>query len=85
MSMTMMLIGRNSLTVLAFLGATLAFCAANEDDAATEPAPPQQSFVCPADGYLNCMPIVPPERQAMCTGEYRMWIVHNCPNVEIVY
>lgn len=49
------------------------------------PAPPQEALICPADGYLNCMPIVPPERQNFCSAEYRTWIVNNCPNVEIVY
>ena len=61
----------------------LAACAPGPGD--PQPEPPPQQFVCPADGYLNCMPIVPPERQAYCSGAYREWITANCSNVEIVY
>ena len=48
-------------------------------------SPPNESFVCPTDGFLNCMPIVPAERRSYCSADYRGWIVDNCPNVEIVY
>jgi hypothetical protein len=54
------------------------------DDAPATPAS-VQNFVCPANAYLNCMPIVPPERQEFCSAEYRAWIDTNCPGVEIVY
>ncbi|MGY9105207.1 MAG: hypothetical protein ACKVG0_01410 [Alphaproteobacteria bacterium] len=47
--------------------------------------PPSEARYCPADGYLNCMPIVPAERRAFCSANYRVWIIDNCPNVEIVY
>ncbi len=60
----------------------LSACAPGEDPASP---PPQQSFVCPAAPYVNCMPIVPPERQQFCSAEYRTWINANCPGVEIVY
>lgn len=75
-------------TAISIAFAALAACALNTEAPPNEPAPAQQSqqsYVCPADGYLNCMPIVPPERQAMCSGDYREWITANCPNVEIVY
>jgi len=49
------------------------------------PEPPREAYVCQADGYLNCMPIVPAERRAYCSADYRNWIVSNCPNVDIVY
>ena len=61
----------------------LSTCAPIEDVPA-EP-PPREANICPADGYLNCMPIVPPQRRAFCSTDYRNWIVNNCPNVEIVY
>ena len=54
------------------------------EDAPSDP-PPGNVYVCPADGYLNCMPIVPPERRAFCSADYRDWILDNCPRVEIVY
>jgi len=54
------------------------------EDAPVEP-PQREAIICPADGYLNCMPIVPPQRRAFCSADYRNWIASNCPNVEIVY
>jgi hypothetical protein len=62
----------------------LSACAPNGDVPSAEP-PPSETRYCPADGYLNCMPIVPAERRAFCSGDYRVWIIVNCPNVEIVY
>jgi len=52
-----------------------------EDETPMRPA----TFICPAMPYLNCMPIVPPERQQFCAPAYRDWITTHCPGVEIVY
>ena len=51
-----------------------------DDDQAK--APCDETFTCPPDGTINCMPVVPPERGPLCAGEFHEWIVENCPNVE---
>lgn len=43
------------------------------------------AFFCPQEKYINCMPIITPERQKLCSGEYYEWIKKNCPNVEFTY
>jgi hypothetical protein len=66
----------------------LSACAPNGDVPQEHPRaepPPSEARYCPADGYLNCMPFVPAERRAFCSADYRVWIIDNCPNVEIVY
>jgi len=40
---------------------------------------------CPPPGTLDCMPIVPPERQAFCSRDYADWTGRHCPNTKIVY
>lgn len=72
---------KNIVTGLVCIAAAAA-CVPNGD--APEPMP-REAYVCPADGYLNCMPIVPAERRSYCSADYTSWIVSNCPNVEIVY
>ena len=67
----------------AALCAGLQACAPLED--VPDNPPPNENYVCPSDGYLNCMPIVPAQRRAFCSADYRSWILDNCPNVEIVY
>jgi len=47
--------------------------------------PPEARRTCPPPGTLNCMPIVPPERQAFCSRDYADWIGRHCPNTQIVY
>jgi hypothetical protein len=42
-------------------------------------------YVCPKDGTINCMPIIPPANVPLCTGPYHAWIVANCPGVMFVY
>jgi hypothetical protein len=49
------------------------------------PTAPSCGYVCPADGTINCMPIVPASRAHLCSGEYHQWIGQSCPNVELVY
>jgi len=70
--------------------ASIAACAPNEEGASPPPPPDETPmlparYICPQGPYLNCMPIVPPERQTYCSGQYREWITANCANVEIVY
>ncbi|MBU3965451.1 hypothetical protein KKG29_04580 [Patescibacteria group bacterium] len=43
------------------------------------------AFFCPQEKYINCMPIVTPERQKLCSGEYYEWIKKNCLNAEFTY
>jgi hypothetical protein len=54
--------------------------------AASKPVvPPEAPRKCPPPGNLDCMPIVPPERQAFCSRDYADWIGRHCPNTHIVY
>lgn len=48
------------------------------------PTAPSCEFVCPADGWINCMP-GPGTRPAACSGEYHTWIQANCPGVGFAY
>ena len=36
------------------------------------------AYTCPADKTIDCMPIVPPEKAALCSGPYHDWIAANC-------
>ncbi len=74
---------QNKMIVAGALIVVLAACAPI-DDAPSE-IPPREALVCPPAGYLNCMPIVPAQRRAFCAADARIWIVNNCPDVEIVY
>ncbi len=38
-------------------------------------------YTCPAETTIDCMPIVPEERLALCHGAYHQWIGANCPGV----
>jgi len=38
-------------------------------------------YTCPAQTVIDCEPIVPEERLALCYGTYHDWIVNNCPGV----
>jgi hypothetical protein len=40
------------------------------------------SYVCPKTEYVNCMPIVPPERQEECSPDYLQWAKNNCPGFQ---
>ena len=46
-----------------------------------QPAP----YVCPEAGTIDCMPLVPPERAAVCSGPFHAWVVGQCPDVAFVY
>jgi hypothetical protein len=69
-------------TLIALLAAST--CAPPGDDPVPT-APLASEFACPPPGFLDCMPIVPRERQAYCTRDFRDWITTNCPEVQIVY
>lgn len=63
-------------------------------DEMTEPGAPldemtyEDTFTCPANGWVNCMPTVSddessaPMERAMCTPEYEAWAQANCPGFE---
>ncbi len=38
-------------------------------------------YTCPTQTEIDCQPIVAEQDLAVCFGEYRTWIVANCPNV----
>ena len=51
-------------------------------------APPsagREAFACPRTQTLDCMPIVPPERRALCNREYLDWAAKHCPGLRVVY
>ncbi|MBL8611534.1 MAG: hypothetical protein JNL38_29585 [Myxococcales bacterium] len=48
------------------------------------PTAPSCEYVCPADGWINCMPGPGPKNPA-CSGEYHTFIKDNCPGVGFAY
>lgn len=42
----------------------------------------KQSYVCPQNGWVNCMPILSPEGEKQCSGEAVEWYKANCPNFQ---
>ncbi len=55
--------------------------------AQTQPVPSSgpAAYACPKTQTLNCMPIVPAERRALCQKDYRDWATKHCPGLQIVY
>ncbi|MGO9773032.1 MAG: hypothetical protein ACLPSW_26480 [Roseiarcus sp.] len=54
--------------------------------AQTAPSSPgSAAFACPKTPTLNCMPIVPAERRALCSKGFRDWAATHCPGLQIVY
>jgi hypothetical protein len=49
------------------------------------PSPGPAAFVCPKTRALDCMPIVPEERRALCRNDYRDWATKHCPGLQIAY
>lgn len=43
------------------------------------------TYECPAETNISCMPPVLPENAALCSGDYHNWIVENCPDVQFSY
>ncbi len=45
------------------------------------------NYQCPDEWieWINCMPIVSPEKEKYCGGPYHEWIKENCPNVSFAY
>jgi hypothetical protein len=39
-------------------------------------------FVCPANGWVDCMPTIAPEKQNPCSDEAMEWYEENCPNFQ---
>jgi hypothetical protein len=37
-------------------------------------------YICPPSGYVDCMPVLTPEKQATCSSEAMSWYKTNCPN-----
>ena len=55
--------------------------------AQTPPTPGSQpqAFACPKTRTLDCMPIVPAERRALCGRDYLDWAAKHCPGLQVVY
>ncbi|MGD0763475.1 MAG: hypothetical protein ABR929_09870 [Roseiarcus sp.] len=49
------------------------------------PGPGPAAFACPNTRTLDCMPIVPTERRALCGREYLDWAAKHCPGLQVVY
>lgn len=43
-------------------------------------SPSASKYICPAGGYVDCMPVLTPEKQAACTPEAMAWYKANCPD-----
>lgn len=43
---------------------------------------PSTGYTCPANGWVDCMPILTPEAQKACTQEAMAWYKANCPNFQ---
>jgi hypothetical protein len=39
---------------------------------------PPQSYTCPKTEWVDCMPILTPEAQKLCTKEYLAWAKSSC-------
>jgi len=60
---------------------TFKFLKGEATTAATPMASPAATlYKCPASEYVDCMPILTPEKQAACTPEAMAWYKTNCPN-----
>lgn len=44
------------------------------------PSPSSGKYSCPQTSWVDCMPIVPPERKEICSKTYLHWAQKNCPN-----
>jgi len=47
-------------------------------------APEEEIYICPEEETINCMPVIIPERQKYCSGDYYGWIKENC-DVQFTY
>lgn len=41
---------------------------------------PATTYTCPPNGYVDCMPILTPEKQVACSADAMTWYKANCPN-----
>ncbi len=46
------------------------------------PSKNQSEFVCPVNGWINCMPILTPEASKHCASGAIAWYKKNCPNFQ---
>jgi len=67
------------LLVLLLLAATITAGCMEQEKADS----PEQSFTCPDQPTINCMP-GPDERHPACSGNYSQWVQENC-NVTLAY
>lgn len=44
------------------------------------PKPMPATYICPPSGYVDCMPVLTPEKQKACSTEAMNWYKANCPN-----
>ena len=49
-------------------------------EASAAATPTASKYTCPAGDYVDCMPVLTPEKQAACTTEAMAWYKINCPN-----
>lgn len=49
------------------------------------PTAPSCDYVCPANGWINCMPGPGAPANPACSGAYHTWIQANCPGVDFAY
>jgi len=42
-------------------------------------SPSATKYTCPTNGYVDCMPVMTPEKQAACSTEAMAWYKINCP------
>jgi hypothetical protein len=38
--------------------------------------------MCPASGWVDCMPIIEGEKRLYCSSEFLTWAAENCPGFE---
>jgi hypothetical protein len=41
--------------------------------------PDSTGYVCPKTEYVDCMPMLTPEKQKVCSPDYLSWAQKNCP------
>jgi len=49
-------------------------------EATPSATPSTTGYTCPANGYVDCMPVLTLEKQAACSAEAMAWYKANCPN-----
>jgi len=65
--------GRAVILLMAWLAAS---CGRAQDE---------QPYSCPQEQFIDCMPIVSPDRVDKCSGPYHEFIKTHCPEVQFAY